>query len=166
VGHGRNAVPFFTHILEGTMSFFCDMHYGRKPEGAGDPLRYGKILMTICGADGEVAPKEMDALKSIARGLGTPEDVIEEVGNFDFRNANLEELVNGETPARALLYDAMVAASADGTYSEKERAAAQRAAALLGVDSTVLSTMEGLLNVELSLRKARADLLFPDGQRV
>jgi tellurite resistance protein len=148
------------------MSFFCDQHYGRTPEGAGDPLRYGKILMAIAGADGEVAPREMDALKNIARGLGTPEEIIEEVGKFDYHNAKLEELINGETPARALLYDAMVASSADGTYSEREREAAHRAAALLGVDSSVVAAIEGLLNVELSLRKARAELLFPEGHRV
>jgi tellurite resistance protein len=148
------------------MSFFCDQHYGRTPEGAGDPLRYGKILMTIAGADGEVAPKEMDALQHIARGLGTPDEIVDEVGRFDYRSAKLEDLINGETPSRALLYDAMVAASADGTYSEKERAAAQRAAALLGVDAAVFAAIEGLLKVEISLRQARAELLFPQGQRV
>jgi tellurite resistance protein len=153
------------HPRRGEMSFFCDQHYGRTPEGSGDPLRYGKILMAIAGADGEVAPKEMEALKNIARGLGTPDHVIDEVGEFDYKNANLEKLIDGETPSRALLYDAMVASTADGTYSEKERAAAARAAALLGVDSSVLAAIEGLLQVEISLRKARADLLFPEGMR-
>jgi tellurite resistance protein len=148
------------------MSYFCNQHYGRTPEGSGDPLRYGKILMAIAGADGDVAPQELEALQSIARGLGTSDDVIDEVGRFDYRNAKLEELINGETPSRALLYDAMVAASADGTYSAKEKAAARRAASLLGVDESVLAAIEGLLNVEISLRKARADLLFPDGARV
>jgi tellurite resistance protein len=147
------------------MSFFCDQHYGRTPTGSADPLRYGKILMTIAGADGEVAGKERAALEGIARGLGTPENVINEIAKFDFKTARLDDLIDANTPARALLYDAMVASSADGNFSDKERQAAQRAASLLGVDSATLASIEGLVQVEIALRKARAEVLFPSGQR-
>jgi hypothetical protein len=57
-----------------------------------------------------------------------------------------------------MLYDAIKIACVDG-YAEKEKAAARKAADLLGIDRSVVTALEGLVLAEEALKQMRADLL-------
>ena len=62
-----------------------------------------------------------------------------------------------------MLHDAIRVASADG-YSDEERKAVREAAKLLGVEQSVLTQIEALIEADAAGARARMALLFPDGK--
>ncbi len=124
---------------------------------------YAKVLLAVVGADGEISPREWEFLENHARSLGASDKTVERWRAFDFKGANLEALTKSsyvKTRARAILYDAIRAARADSVYAVEEKAAAARVAKLLGVEHSVLAAIEGLVEMELSMRTMRSALLF------
>ena len=66
------------------------------------------------------------------------------------------------TPARAMLYDAITIASADG-FTEKERTLLERVAKLLGVDDSVYNAVLSLVEAETALNRLKGSLLSVRG---
>lgn len=146
------------------MSYECDNHYGYTPEGRPNP-NMGKILMTVAGADGELAPEEWATIEYIARIMGVPQAQIDAHKKFDYRNAKLEDLMGPDTPTRALVYDTLRAAGGDGVLSGREKQRARKAAKMLGVDDATVSELEDIVEQEYALRQRKRELIFPGGKR-
>ena len=112
-------------------------------------MNYGGTLMAIAGADGELAEKEFQWYVDEQRILFVDsEEYIETLRKFDWKNANLEELLNGIKYdfsinfRRAMLYQAIKMSRADGVYQEKEKAAVAKAAEILGIERSVVISVE------------------------
>ena len=143
--------------------FFWRYHYGAVPSDwtVEMMLAYGKAVMIIMAADGEISPAEMEQFIGIGRALGAPPEMVDALKTFDPRNASLEDILKGfkdGVPARAMLYDAIVCASADKHYHPAEQGAVSKAARLLGIDASVVAALEGLAEMESTLRRTRAAL--------
>lgn len=120
--------------------------------------RAAYTLMIIIGADGEVAPEELEAFLDLQRRNGAPPELLDALQSFDWHNAKLEEHLPKQLTdswKRILLYDAVRLACADGVYDKKEREAARNTAALLGVSDDVLARIEDVIDAELTLQAKR-----------
>ncbi|NEO93387.1 MAG: hypothetical protein F6K56_25520 [Moorea sp. SIO3G5] len=101
--------------------------------------------------------------------FGAPEDVVGLYKSFDYKNANLQELlpdikVDVETwsAANHLVYHAIKMSSADGVYADPERAKVKEAAKILGVADDIVLTLESLVEMERSVFKMRKALFHID----
>ena len=122
--------------------------------------RYGKALLIVVGADGEISDAEMSAFVESARLRGMPDTMLQELKGFDWKSGKLEDHLRGlddPASARRLLYDCIMVASADG-YSAPEQLAVRRVAKLLKVDEAMAAAIEGLVRQELALRTTRGQL--------
>ncbi len=145
--------------------------YGAKPpisvEGSNmDRLRaYGKALLVVAGSDG-MSTAEMEHFIAWQQASGHPKSLIEELQHFDYRSADVRQVISAfrdlaeETPEakRVLLYDAIRLAWADGKYSPTERKALQELADELGVERTIVIALEGVVSIEMTARQLRLDL--------
>ncbi len=128
-------------------------------------MNYGGTLMAIAGADGELAEKEFQWYVDEQRILFVDsEEYIETLRKFDWKNANLEELLNGIKYdfsinfRRAMLYQAIKMSRADGVYQEKEKAAVAKAAEILGIERSVVISIESLAEMEDASERLRLSL--------
>ena len=127
------------------------------PKDAGAASRAGLI---IAGSDG-LSEEELVHALGIAKIMGAPEQELEALRNFDYRNANLDDFL---TPgvralAKVFLYDSIKVCSSDGPYSDAEREHIHKAAASLGVDDATVSAIESLVAAEHGLQELRFSLL-------
>jgi uncharacterized tellurite resistance protein B-like protein len=130
---------------------------------------YGYALLAIAGADGQVAPAELDWLIRHQRKFGAPQHVLDDYATFDPRGADLGQLltdiqvdVSTWSAQRHLLYHAIRICRADGVYAETERAKVTRAATLLGVERDVVLTLHALVDAEDALTAMRRALFHID----
>ncbi|MFJ7909577.1 hypothetical protein [Kitasatospora sp. NPDC096204] len=147
------------------MSDLCRELYGLSAATREAFLNYGKALMVIAGADGEVSEPELDWLIDHQRRMGAPEDVIELYREFDFRSADLDDLlpairtdVENWQAAPHLVYHGIKMAGADGVYAEEERAQVLRAARLMGVPDDIVLSLHALVDMEQAVHDLRAAL--------
>lgn len=132
-------------------------------------LKYGAALMAIAGADGELAEAEfqwyIDEQELL---MENSEEYIAELRKFDWKNANLEELLSGikyDFPLnfrRSMLYQAIKMSRGDGTYHNKEKAAVAKAAELLGLARSVVVSLESLAEMEDANQRLRLALFETD----
>lgn len=146
--------------------WYWRQHYGLVPQqmNRDQMIRFTKALLVIIGADGEISPAEVEALIGWGRALGASEGMVDELRGFDWQHTTLESLLSDfkdGVPARSMLYDAIVIASADG-YHPHEQGAVHRAAQVLGVDNSVVRALEALCEAEANIRRARAALFAPE----
>jgi tellurite resistance protein len=130
-------------------------------------MHVAQALLVIMGADGEVSAPEWKAFSDRARSFGYPEPAIEELKSFDFKSARLEDYVpaiKAMKYGRNVLFDAVKFARADGIYHTKERDAVMRLANLLDIDPLVVQAIEGLVESEDGLERARLAILAGEGQ--
>ncbi|MGD1912019.1 MAG: hypothetical protein ACFB2X_14535 [Rivularia sp. (in: cyanobacteria)] len=130
---------------------------------------YVRAIVAIASADGELAQKELDWFVEEQQMLGAPSDFIEEnIIKFDGKNANIEELLGGIhydfslNFRRCMLYQAIKMSRADGVYHDKEKAAVARAAQILGVERSVVASLESLVEIEESADKLRLAIFETD----
>ncbi len=123
---------------------------------------YLRAVVAIASADGELAQKELDWFVEEQNLLGVPSELIEEnILKFDSKNAEIEELfgaIHYDFPInvrRCMLYQAIKMSRADGVYHEKEKAAVARAAQILGIERSVVVTLESLVEIEESADRLR-----------
>ena len=128
-------------------------------------INYGKVLLMIAGADGEVSPAEYQWLIEHQRKFGATDDVIAAYEGFDHQAADLDELladvrVDVETwdPAPHLTYHAIQMCGADGVYSEAERTKVVKGARALGVGDDIVLTLHALIQMEKAVFDMRAAL--------
>lgn len=129
-------------------------------------LNYGYALLAITGADGEVSQAELNWLLNHQRMAGAPEEVIEKYKTFDYKNANLENLLTKITvdvstwsKSRSLLYHAIQMARADQNYSPEEQLAVKKAANLLKVEDDIALAINRLIETEEAVTALRKALL-------
>lgn len=126
-------------------------------------LGYLKALKIVIAADENIAPKELHALRVGMRFMGVPEEIRLQVEEFDpLETRLLQVLPNfrlGGLEARYLLRDAIELASADGVYSQAERAAVNRIATLLGVSKELVKALESMVEMERAMRRLKKALL-------
>lgn len=126
-------------------------------------LGYLKALKIVIAADENISPKELHALRVGMRFMGVPEEVRQQVEDFDPLEARLLQVLPnfrlGGLEARYLLRDAIELASADGVYSQAERAAVNRIAGLLGVSNELVKALESMVEMERGMRRLKKALL-------
>ncbi len=128
-------------------------------------VNYSTALMAIAAADGELAEGEfqwyVDEQELL---LVDSQDYIEALRKIDWKNANLEELLSGisyDFPLnfrRSMLYQAIKMSRGDGNYHEKEKAAVAKAAEILGLEHSVVVSLEALAEIEESADRLRLAL--------
>jgi tellurite resistance protein len=144
------------------------MHYGYVPASVTerDMLAYGRALLIVVGADGTVSEAEWRCFIETAEALGMPltDDVLRQLRDFDFRNADIADFLRfAGFSAQSLLYDAILIASVDG-YAKEERAMAARFAQKLGVDTAVLAVIEAIVETEAVMRNTKGRLFHGDAR--
>lgn len=129
-------------------------------------VNYSKALLVIAAGDSEISEAEWQWFEDAAYAAGALPEHIEQYRSFNYREANLEELLSGVlnvmTPMaikRTLVYDGLRMAKADAQLAEGERAIALKAAKLLGIDNVTFLAIEGLVNMEYALKAARIALI-------
>ncbi|MFY0605507.1 MAG: hypothetical protein JXR10_02260 [Cyclobacteriaceae bacterium] len=127
---------------------------------------YGYALLTIAGSDGMVSDPELEWLTlDMAKEVGVDEEVIAEWENFDFEEAELEDIFatfNSSTLAsfsKLLIYDAIRMSSADGEYAHEEKEQVHEAARILKVQDAVVVAIEALVDLEQAANKLRLTIL-------
>jgi len=150
-----------------------------KPAGKGiygvsqvskDSLRkYGKALLAIAGADDEVSEPEMTWFMDVwAHNVGADDDLLNEWKNFDYHNANLNEIldsIGNEFPlnsASTLIYDGVHMSLADDEYALEEKDAVMKTAAFLNIDKYTVRNIEGLIEMERAASKIRHSIFKHD----
>lgn len=126
---------------------------------------YGYALLAIAGADGDVSDPEMDwLLEDMASATGVPEDVVAAWEDYNFENADLEEIFKSFNVhstvnfSKVLIYDAIRMASADDEFAEDERDSMAEAAQILRVSPEVMLSIEALVDLERASEKLRVTL--------
>ncbi|HTQ41142.1 MAG TPA: hypothetical protein VMI75_00200 [Polyangiaceae bacterium] len=146
----------------GQNEFFASWHFGTLIQASPEAMKaWGLAVRKIVSADG-MSEKEKERWVGIGRLMGATDEDVAYVMGADLEKVDLPALLknfgNNKAAMRGMLYDAIVISSADG-YSEKERALAAKTAALLGVETSVLHTLESLVEAEHALRRARGALI-------
>lgn len=130
-------------------------------------IDYGKALLCIAGADGDVAKEEGEWISGyFATTLGVPDDIVDlwkyMISSENFRKFKLEEeigrIVGSINSARQLIYDAVRAARANGTYTPEEQNAVHTAGKMLNVDASIIQAIESLVDTEVSVMNVRKAL--------
>ncbi|MUG98158.1 hypothetical protein F7734_39965 [Scytonema sp. UIC 10036] len=129
-------------------------------------LNYGYALLAIAGADGEVSEAELNWLLNHQRLVGAPEEIIEKYKAFEYKKADLENLlskisvdVSTWSKSRSLLYHAIQMARADNNYSIEEQKAVKKAAKLLKVEDDIALALNRLVETEEAVTALRKALL-------
>lgn len=127
---------------------------------------YGYALLTIAGSDGDVSDPELEWLTvDVAGSCGVSEEVIADWEDFDYEEADLEEIFysfNTKTFAnfnKLLIYDAIRMSCADGEYAEDEKEHVNKAAQLLKVSAETVLAIEALVDLEHAADKLRLTIL-------
>ncbi|NET00941.1 MAG: hypothetical protein F6K62_16165 [Sphaerospermopsis sp. SIO1G2] len=131
-------------------------------------IKYSSILLAIVGADGELAEAELQWYLDEVKLLGCGQDYIDAIRNIDWKQVNIEAALNevkfdfSLNISRSLLYQAVKMSRADGVYHEKEKEAVAKAAQVLGVDKTVVDSIESIAEMEDSTSQLLRFILTSD----
>jgi len=127
---------------------------------------YGYALLTIAGSDGEVSDPELEWLTiEVAESVGVDEDIIAAWEDFDFEEADLQEIFysfNTKSFAnfnKLLIYDAIRMSYADGDYADEEKDFVYKAAQILKVPVEAVVAIEALVDLEHATDKLRLTIL-------
>ena len=128
-------------------------------------VNYGAALMAIAGADGELAEAEfqwyIDEQELL---LESPDEYIETLRKLDWTSVNLEEVLGGISYSfplnfrRSMLYQAIKMSRADGAYHDREKAAVAKAAEILGIERSVVVSLESMAEIEEASERLRLAL--------
>ena len=101
----------------------------------------------------------------LAGSLGVDEEVIADWEEFEFEDADLEEIFFSFRHAsfanfnKLLIYDAIRMCSADGDYAEEEKQQVSEAAKILQVSGEAVISIEALVEMEQATHKLRITVL-------
>ncbi|OLR92209.1 tellurite resistance TerB family protein [Actinokineospora bangkokensis] len=151
------------------ISDFGKQAYGLSSASAEAMVNYGKALLVIAGADGEVSDAEFDWLVDHQRRFGATEEVIAAYRDFDHQSADLGEILAGISTdvaswqaAPHLVYHAIQMCSADGGYADAERGKVVEAARRMGVADDTTLALHALIRMEKAVYDLRAALFHVD----
>lgn len=130
---------------------------------------YFKALFVVANGDGIIAEKERNWIVGFAAAGGASESVIEELQKYsgdDDLNSLLaaDPTLDLKYAGRALIRDAIQAASADGEYNSAEREALLKLAKQLNVSEDVVNQIEQSVVQIKKLRQQEIELLYPEGK--
>jgi uncharacterized tellurite resistance protein B-like protein len=128
-----------------------------------------RALKVVLASDGAIHPAEMNEYLEVCRRYGATEAMLEELENFEPAGCTVEEcfadIDPDSIPVRALLYDAIRIAKADGSFDKKEKETVRRAAEVLEIDDDTLANITALADAEAAVRALRVSMLLPPGLR-
>lgn len=137
------------------------------PDPARALLNYGKALLVIANADGEVSEKElMWFFDDFAKLKNAGQPVLNKLHAFDYQNADPVQVLSGipdNAPlnfTRVLLYDSIRMARADYHYAFEEEKAVKEAARILKVRLSTAMALERLVETEEMVARLRKTLFF------
>lgn len=123
-------------------------------------------MLAIAGSDGIVSDPELEWLTiDLAENVGVAEEIIADWEEFEYENADLEELFNSFNKSsvasfnKLLIYDAIRMCSADGDYAAEEKEQVGEAARILNVNPDTLVAIEALVDLEYAANKLRLTIL-------
>lgn len=126
-------------------------------------LSVARGLKVLLGADGAIHPAELNAYLETCKRYGASDEQLRELQGFDTHESSLDECFAGidpiMIPTRALLYDVIKIAKADGDYARGERAAVTVAAKLLGIDEDWIERITALIDAEAAIDALKLRML-------
>jgi uncharacterized membrane protein YebE (DUF533 family) len=152
---------------EGFVWLFKDKYTFAKLPSTEAYSGYLKSVLICANGDGTLAPAERDWVVGLASAFGAEDSLVEELKSYQ-ADEDIEQVIGAAPPEanesrRFLVYDAIKACSADGQYSDPERATVSKMAAKLGLSQDVVKQIEELCIEEAQLRAKRLELMYPDG---
>ncbi|AKT43754.1 hypothetical protein [Chondromyces crocatus] len=127
---------------------------------------YMKALLICANGDGTLAPEEREWAVGHAAALGATDKLVDELKTYK-AEGDIEQIIGADHASsesrRYLIYDAVRACSADGEYSDKERATVIKMGAKLGLSEELVREIEDICLEERRLREKRLKLLYPEG---
>ncbi len=127
---------------------------------------YIKSMLICVNGDGTLAPEEREWVVGFASAFGASDSLVEELKSYK-ADEDIEKAI-GDAPeangsGRYVVYDAIMACSADGEYSDQERATITKMAAKLGISQDIVEQIEKICIEEIKLREKRVKLMYPEG---
>mmetsp|Transcript_2422 Transcript_2422/g.2710 ORF Transcript_2422/g.2710 Transcript_2422/m.2710 type:complete len:171 (-) Transcript_2422:52-564(-) len=128
-----------------------------------DFMMYPKTLLCAANGDGELAPAERNHVIGVAASFMVPDAVIDFLETYE-ANDDVEELikdvasVEGMSPIGPLIYHAIQASYADGTFHDDERAVVYKIGAKLGLKKQAVDDIIKLVEDEEAIRQRRIKL--------
>lgn len=153
------------------MSTFTELHTSGAARdtfgvsGMAGPLfvAVARGLKVLLAADGEIHPAELNSYMETCQRYGASDAMLQELRSFDPQNTSFDACFAGVDPmlipVRALLYDVIRIAKADGDFARGERTAVNVAASLLGVHEDWVDKITALVDAELALNDLKLQLL-------
>lgn len=134
--------------------------FGNVPMPRDFALPFGQAALIVAASDRTLAPPEVAWLLGHMRALGAPRDLLAELAAFDAAGTPIESVMgtNLRPFAKATLYLALRTSRADGV-SPLERAKAEQAAKLIGLDPMFVTALENQMRIEDALREMRIKLV-------
>ncbi|MBW4570525.1 MAG: hypothetical protein KME31_21615 [Tolypothrix carrinoi HA7290-LM1] len=127
---------------------------------------YLKSVLICANGDGKLAPEERDWVVGFACAYGASDSLVEELKSYE-ATEDIEKVISvaveSDGSRRYLVYEAIKACSADGEYSDPERATVAKMAAKLGISCDVVKQIEEICMEEAKLREKRLALMYPEG---
>lgn len=123
-------------------------------------LNFVLSVKIIAAAEGPLTEQESEEMIGMMRAFGLPDEGLAALDAFDPVGKELADFLprNHPTMIRHFIYDAIKIGHIHG-YNEPERRAVRQAAELGGVDESVVIAIEGLIEIEQSVRAARLAIL-------
>lgn len=126
-------------------------------------MAVAKGLKVLLAADGAIHPAELNSYLETCRRYGADSVMLRQLHEFNAHDATFDECFAGVDPmlipTRALLYDVIRIAKADGDYARGEQVAVRHAASLLGVSDNWIEKIAALIDAENALAELRLRLL-------
>jgi uncharacterized membrane protein YebE (DUF533 family) len=129
-------------------------------------LDFFKALIVCCNADGDLTEEEREWCIGYCAATGGTEETLRILRDYAGEEDVTQVIGRGRSHAsthRRLIYDAIRAASSDGTYNAAERVAVRRMAAEVGVLEDEVAAFEDLYEEEQRLKDRRLGLVIPVG---
>jgi len=128
---------------------------------------YIKSMLICVNGDGTLAPEEREWVVGFASAFGASDSLVEELKSYKADDEDIEKVISNAPEANAsrryLVYDAIMACSVDGEYSDQERATITKMAAKLGISQDTVEQIEKICIEEIKLREKRVKLMYPEG---
>ncbi len=127
---------------------------------------FAKALLIAAKGDSVLSQDERDWVIGLTAAKGASEALLAELETYS-GDEDIESLLQSNPVSnksrRNLIYTAIQASDADGTYNEGEKAAIRSIASKLEISEDVVAELENFYQKEKELFDNKISLLFPDG---
>ena len=138
----------------------------RASAGSEDYESYLKSILICANGDGTLAPEEREWVVGFASAYSASDSLVEELKSYK-ADEDIEKVISRAPIANALrrylVYDTIMACSADGEYNDQERVTVTKMGAKLGISQDIVEQIEKICIEEIKLRGKRVKLMYPEG---